>query len=80
MFKSLDSLLMVCLRIHLVPKRKVSHLEMVTRMADIKKETQKMQKEERTSESRRQWKREVGYEKNWLIKFNNADSDNNKEK
>jgi hypothetical protein len=78
--KCFDRLLLVYLRIHLAPKREASHIEMVTRMAKIKKERQHMTTKENASERRRQLKREAKYEKKCLTKAEHADSDNDKEK
>jgi hypothetical protein len=61
--KYFGRLLLFYLRIHLAPKREASHIEMVIRMAKIKKERQHMKTEEDASERRRQLKREANYEK-----------------
>jgi hypothetical protein len=49
-------------------------------MADIKKERQKMQREESNFEHRVPLKRQARYMRKCMIKVNNADSDNDEEK
>lgn len=55
-------------------------MQMITRMLDMKKKRQKMQREESDFEHLRPLKRQARYMRKCMIKVNNADSDNDKEK